>query len=122
MSVKYFIAVEIEAMVPMADLTAALQRGYDGGAAGDFQVLTTRAPSYMVVFERDTDDDSEYVSDRADSGLSIEKAAQQQLAAELTEGNAGSAAEPVIEILVDGQGQCFDFGVGAMSLMAEFTK
>lgn len=47
---KYFISVEVKAAGPIADLTAAIQRAFDGGAAGAFQVLVTHAPSYMVVF------------------------------------------------------------------------
>ena len=118
---KYHIAVEVEATGPIADLTAALQRAYDGGAAGDFQVLVTRAPTYMVIFERSVDDDEEYVSKRADSGqLSIEYAAMQQLAAELIEGDVGSVAQPVVDDLVNGDAQCFDYCVGAFEAMAEF--
>ena len=118
---KYFIAVEVEATGPFADLTAALQRAFDGGAAGAFHVLVTHAPSYMVIFERESDDDGEYVSKRATSpDVSIETAAMQQLAAELVEGGIGSFALPVVSELQNGDAQCFDFGAGAMEAMAKF--
>lgn len=118
---KYYIAVEIEATGPIADLTASLQRAFDGGAAGDFQVLVTRAPSYMVIFERKVADDAEYVSKRADApNVSIERATMQQLAAELTEGDAGAGVQPVIDALNEGDAQTFDFGLGAFAAMAEY--
>lgn len=118
---KYYIAVEVEATGPIADLTASLQRAYDGGAAGDFQVLVTRAPTYMVIFERNVADDSEYVSKRADSGeVSIENAAMQQLAVELIKGDIGTVAQPVVVVLLNGDAQCFDYGIGAFEAMAEF--
>ena len=118
---KYFIAVEVEATGPIADLTAALQRAFDGGAAGAFQVLVTHAPSYMVIFERESDDNGEYVSKRASSpDVSIETAAMQQLAAELVDGDIGSFALPMVSVLQNGDAQCFDFGAGAMEAMASF--
>ena len=120
---KYYIAVEIEAMGPIADLTAALQRAFDGGTAGDFQVLVTRAPTYMVIFERSVSEDGEYVSKRTDSSaVSIELAAMHQLAAELIEGDIGAVAQPVVEDLQNGDCQCFDYGVGAFAAMAEYTS
>jgi|LNFM01.1.fsa_nt_gb hypothetical protein len=118
----YYIAVEVEPLGPTSDLAAALQRAYDRGAAGDFKVLVTHAPTYLVVFKRSVGDDAEYVSRRADSPVvSIEKAAMQQIAAELAEGDAGPIAQSVIDVLNEGDAQCFDFGVGAFEAMAEFT-
>ncbi len=118
----YYIAVEVEPLGPISDLAASLQRAYDRGAAGDFKVLVTHAPTYLVVFKRSVNDDAEYVSSRANSPVvSIEKAAMQQLAAELDEGDAGAIAQSVIDVLKEGDAQCFDFGVGAFEAMAEFT-
>ena len=103
---KYYIAVEVEATGPIADLTACLQRAYDCGTAGDFQVLVTRAPTYMVIFERSVADDSEYVSKRAESpDVSIETAAMQQLADELVGGDIGSFALPIVSVLQNGDAQ-----------------
>jgi hypothetical protein len=117
---KYYIAVEVEATGPISDLATSLQRAYDGGAAGDFQVLVTHAPTYMVVFERDVVDDSDYVTERSDApDVSIDKAAMQQLAAELADGDAGTVAQPVIDALNEGDAQYFDFGVGAFQARAQ---
>lgn len=116
---KYYIAVEVEAAGPIADLATSLQRAYDGGASGDFQVLVTRAPTYMVIFERNVADDAEYVSIRANTpDVSIEVAAMKQLAAELFD--AAPVAQPVIDVLNEGDAQCFDYGVGAFEAMAEY--
>lgn len=120
---KYFIAAEMEAFGPMSDLTAALQRAFDQGTAGYFQVLVTRAPTYVVIFERETDTDAQYVCKRADDPEnSIECAAMQQLAAELEEAGVGEIALPILEDLRNGDAQCFDFNVGAFSAMAEYTE
>lgn len=117
---KYFISVEVKAAGPIADFTAAIQRAFDGGAAGAFQVLVTHAPSYMVVFERESADDSNYVSKRVTSpDLTVEAAAMQQLAAELVEGDIGSLAMPIVSVLQNGDAQCFDFGAGAFVDLAE---
>lgn len=118
---KYYIAVEVEATGPMADLTAALQRAYDGGIAGNFQVLVTHGPSYMAIFERIIEADSERIRARASAtDTSIERAAQHQLAAELVERNVGAVARPVIDVLNEGDAQCFDYGPGAFELIAEY--
>lgn len=117
---KYFIAVEIFVAGPIADLTSALQRAFNAGVAGDFQVLTTHAPSHMVVFSRDSDDDGEYVSRRADaSGASIESAAMLQLATELEDGGVGFVAHPIVNALRESEAQCFDFGIGVFAAIAE---
>lgn len=118
----YYIAVEVEPLGPISDLANSLQRAYDRGAAGDFKVLVTHAPTYLVVFKRSVADDAEYVSRLADSPeLSIEKAAMHQLAEELAKGDLGPIAQSVIDVLNEGDAQCFDFGVGAFEAMAEST-
>lgn len=122
---KYYIAVEVEVTGPVADLTATLQRAYDGGAAGHFQVLMTHAPSCMVIFERETSGDAEYVIRRAEFAsvtrkVAIENAAMQQLAAELQDGDVGSLGESIVANLRSGDAKCFDFGLGAYEEMAEF--
>lgn len=120
---NYYIAVEVEPLGPISDLAASLQRAYDGGAAGDFQVLVTHAPTYLVVFKRSVADDAEQVIRRADvPEVSIEKAAMQQLAAELEEGDAGPLAQFVIDVLNEGDAQCFDYGVGAFEAMENSTQ
>ncbi|ABE47260.1 hypothetical protein [Polaromonas sp. JS666] len=117
---KYFISVEVKATGPIADLTAAIQRAFDRGAAGAFQVLVTHAPSYLVVFERESADDRTYVSKRATSpDVSVETAAMQQLAAELVEGDIGTLAMLIVSVLQDGEAQCFDYGAGAFVDLAE---
>ena len=116
---KYFIAVEVEATGPMTELVSALRSAYDIGPAGNFNVLVTKAPTYMVVFERDSEEDAQYVSKRAESGEAIEKAAMQQLAAELEEADAGALVQPIIDDLRNGDAQCFDYAIGAFEAMAE---
>lgn len=82
-------------------------------------MLVTHAPTYMVVFSREAETDADFVSMRAaNPDVSIETAAMQQLAAELESGGACMVAMPVIEALREGDAQCFDFGMGAMELMA----
>lgn len=118
----YFIAAEIAATAPIADITSALQRAYDNGASGDFQVLATTAPSFVVVFKRDAQDDAEYVIERVNPPeTSINKAAQQQLAAELQEGDLGECAHAVIGVLSSGEAQCFDFGMGVFEAIAKWS-
>ena len=120
---KYLIAVEIEAIGPIDDLSDALQAAYDDGADGYFKILVTHAPSYLVLFERDTGQDAEYVNNRLTAGtVPIEQAAMHQLAAELGDGNIGDVARPIIEILLAGDAQCFDFGDGAMEEMAVWEE
>lgn len=120
---QYFIAVEVEAMGPMPDLCAALRKAFDHGAAGDFQVLVTTAPTYLVLFERDAINDRENVSRRIDaSGSSPELAAMHQLAEELMHGDVGGFASPVVSVLQNGDAQCFDFGDGAIEALAEFAR
>jgi hypothetical protein len=94
---KYYISVECAATSPVADLTASLQRAYDQGAAGFFQVLTTSVPSHQVLFERTVADDREYVKNLVANvaGISVAQAAMYQLGAELTEGDVGIVAQRI---------------------------
>jgi len=118
---KYYISVECAATSPVADLTASLQRAYDQGAAGFFQVLTTSVPSHQVLFERTVADDREYVKNLVANvaGISVAQAAMYQLGAELTEGDVGIVAQPVVEALANGDGKFFDFGAGALEALLE---
>lgn len=106
---SYILATEVPATGPIEHLVKALQRGYDNGAAGTFQVIVTMQPTYMVLFVRTTaDDDEQYLLDRmAKDGCTVEEAAMRQLAAELD--GAGQLAKPVIEVLEGGDAQIVDF-------------
>jgi hypothetical protein len=118
---KYFIAVETASTCAMFDLVAALRHAYDGGADGAFNILVTHEPSYMVMFERDSQADAEYIYDRCfNRNVSIEVAAMHQLAAELMDGGAGDLAQPVIDTLNSGDAQVFDFANGAIDYMATY--
>lgn len=119
---KYFIAVQLEHYGPFADLTSSLQRAFDNGVAGDFQVLPTQADNYMVVFMRSTHEDAKYVGARADApGVSIEQAAMLQLAGEFSESGDGRANSELVEKLLKGDAHCFDYALGAVESMAEYT-
>lgn len=117
---NYYIAVEVVPQGSIAELTKGLQQAYDqGGAAGDFKVLVTRQPTYLVVFQRSVAEDSEYVSERATKpGIDIKTAAMQQLAAELRNVDTIPMVHTMVEDLDDGDAQCFDFGDGALEAMA----
>lgn len=118
MSKKYFVAAEIPATTTIENVTKCLQKAFDNGAAGHFQVLVTMAPTYLVVFERDAADDEEYVQTRIRQGAeSVQLAVMQQIAAELEEGAVTQFAIPVKEVLQEGDAQCFDFGSGAITNM-----
>ena len=107
---SYLILVEMSAMGPMSDLVAALQAGYDAGAAGSFQVVPTRQPGYLVTFLRTVaDDDLEYLRARLERGsASLVLAAVHQLGAELQHG-VRDTARPVVEALLNGDAQVVDF-------------
>lgn len=108
---EYMISVEIESTVPLQDLRDALQKACDEGAEFQFRILTTKAPSFVVLFWRDASEDDEYIAARmsADGEAARQAAAFGQLAAEL--------AEPGIELLGDlvsrlnaGEATLIDFG------------
>lgn len=122
LAMDYFIAVEIDAYGPIGDLTAALQAAFDGGADGDYQVVVTRVPSFMVIFKRSVANDAEYVSKRIGfSDMSAEDASMQQLADELVEGGLSDVGMPIVEDLRNRCAHCFDYGNGAFEAMATFT-
>lgn len=108
---SYLILVEVPAKGSIEDLVSALQNGYDNGAAGQFQVVSTREPGYMVTFLRTVAErDLQYLRERVTQGSqSLRLAAMQQLAAELAEGGVGKAATPVVEDLRNGDAQIVDF-------------
>lgn len=99
-------------MGPMQDLAAALQEGFDNGLAhGQFEVVVTHEPGYMVTFLRSTaDDDMDFLRDlmREGAAESLKQAAMRQLGAELN-GAVGDAATPVVEVLLEGDAQIVDF-------------
>jgi hypothetical protein len=116
------VDLAIEAYGPIGDLTATLQAAYDGGADGDYQVIVTRSPSFMVIFKRSVANDAEYVSKRIGfSDLSAEDAAMQQLADELVEGGLAEIGMPIVEDLRNSCAHCFDYGNGAFEALATFT-
>ena len=92
---EYMISVEIESTVPLQDMRDALQKACDEGAEFQFRILTTKAPSFVVLFWRDASEDDEYIAARmsTDGEVAREAAAFRQLAAELE--------EPGIELLGD---------------------
>lgn len=115
---NYFIAVETPALGPVSDLVDALQQAYDMGTAGDFEVLVTQQPTYMVIFKRHAPEDAEYVSDRVKADrTSVAVAAMQQLAAEMEDG-ASSGLATIMAVLKAGDAQYFDFGQLVFSSIA----
>lgn len=118
---KYYVAVDIVPTPPMKELVGAIQTAFDGGTAGNFQVLATRVPSYLILFERDTDDDVAFVCTRAKvDSISIEKAILFQLADELQEGGLGLCAKDILLNLENGDAKIFDFGNGALAELSAF--
>ncbi|CAM8642277.1 hypothetical protein MCEMSEM18_03512 [Comamonadaceae bacterium] len=118
---KYYIAVEIDPIGPIADLTTSLRRAYAAGVKGDFHVLVTHAPTYLVVFMRSVQDDARKVSDLAQCPYSsIELAAMHLLADDLANSNPGPVVQPIINVLREGDAQCFDYGIGAFEAIAEY--
>lgn len=108
---SYLILVEVPAMGPMHDLVAALQEGYDQGPCeGQFEVVVTRQPGYLVTFLRSTAEDNlAYLQDRMREGAqNLKQAAMRQLGAELN-GTVGDMAIPVVETLLEGDAQIIDF-------------
>ncbi|MDT8992780.1 hypothetical protein RQP54_18045 [Curvibacter sp. APW13] len=108
---SYLILVEVPAMGTMQDIVAALQRGYDDGhAEGQFEVIVTHEPGYLVTFLRSTaEDDMKYLQDRMREGAeNLSQAAMRQLGAELN-GTVGDSAKPIVEALLEGDAQIIDF-------------
>lgn len=108
---SYLILVEVAAMGPMHDLVAALQEGFDNGHAdGQFEVIVTREPGYLVTFLRSTaEDELKYLQERMREGAeSLKQAAMRQLGAELN-GTVGDIAMSVVETLLEGDAQIIDF-------------
>jgi hypothetical protein len=121
----YLIAVEIEALMPLADVRAGLQAAYDAGADGRFQILPTMAPGFMILFLRTTsEDDASYLLSRMNAEVDVRQSARLQLAEELCSAeNAATLA--VVAALRSGEGaRCVEFGgsgldaVQAMELAA----
>lgn len=84
---EYLISVEIDATTTINDLRSALQEACDEGAEFQFQILSTKAPSFIVLFLRDAAADYEYIAERMESESedACKRAALQQLAAEIGE-------------------------------------
>lgn len=120
-SPTYFIAVEVEATSTRPDLVASLQRAFDAGTAGFFQVVPTATPGYMVIFERSLDEDAEFVVQRMTTNrLCVENAVKAQLHAELAECDMG-CGDAVTSVLAASGGHCFDFGGRALEAMASMA-
>ncbi|WP_425953192.1 hypothetical protein [Ralstonia pseudosolanacearum] len=117
---SYLIMVEVPAMGPIQDLVSALQAGYDeGNVDGQFQVIVTREPGYLVTFLRSVaEDDMQYLRDRMKEGsATLQLAAMHQLAEELKD-DVGQFAAPVVEDLLNGDAQIVDFN-GVLSEESE---
>lgn len=89
----YMISVEIDASSSITNLRDALQQACDQGAECQFRILTTKAPSFVVLLWRDASEDAPYIAARmkADGEAELAAAAFEQLAGELS--------EPGIELL-----------------------
>jgi hypothetical protein len=105
---QYFIEVAVPGIFELAQLTLALQCGYNAGADGAFEIRHT-ADMTIVRFERTVmDEDAGYVRAIVDEiKLEPARAAQLQLARELTE-NVGLYARPFIQALFAGEAQIID--------------
>lgn len=121
---KYFIAIAVtlESRYKQFDLVGALQTAFDNGASGFFQTVPVGNDVYTIIFERDASDDAEMVRKRfAEGAETIEKAAKQQLAEELLDGNLDILGLSLHADLYNGAGTVFDFGSGAIQSMAQPT-
>lgn len=108
---EYMISVETESTVPMQDLRDALQQACDAGAEFQFRILTTQAPSFIVLFWRDASEDEEYIAKRmtAADEESLATAAFQQLADELAEPGIDMLAD-LVQQLAEGRAEFIQFG------------
>jgi len=50
---EYMISVEVDATTTLQELRNALQEACDEGAEFQFQILSTKAPSFIILFLRD---------------------------------------------------------------------
>lgn len=84
---EYMISVEVDATTTLQELRNALQEACDEGAEFQFQILSTKAPSFIILFLRDAGADYEYIAARmeSESEEACKRAALQQLAAEIGE-------------------------------------
>ncbi len=107
---EYMISAEVEGDFTLQDLRDALQCTCDAGAEFQFQILTTRAPSFIVLFWRDASEDAPYLAKRMsehdDNALAT--AAFQQLADELEESGVALVAE-LAQRLRAGDAKLIDF-------------
>jgi hypothetical protein len=104
------ISAEVEGDFTLQDLRDALQCTCDAGAEFQFQILTTQAPSFIVLFWRDASEDAPYLgkrmSEHNENALAI--AAFQQLADELEELGVALVAE-LVQRLRAGNAKLIDF-------------
>lgn len=106
---EYLIATEIEAIQPMQDLVAGLQEAFDESADGQFQVLRTSTPGFMVLFLRSTaEEDADYLLKRMSPAVDARQAALLQLADELGASDS-AAAQAVVDNLRSGRAKCVEF-------------
>lgn len=84
---EYMISVEIDANTTIQDLRNSLQQACDEGAEFQFQILTSKAPSFIVLFLRDAAADYDHIAARMESETeeACKRAALLQLAAEIGE-------------------------------------
>lgn len=108
---EYMISVETDANLPMEELRDALQEACDGGAEFQFQIITTRAPSFVVLFIRDVPADEEMIAERmlGEGEHARKHAVFLQLADELDEDGI-EILEDLSKRLKAGDAQLMDFG------------
>jgi hypothetical protein len=106
---NYFIAVEIEPQRATSEIFTALRQAFDNGLSGDFKPNVTHNATYMIIFQRARDVDYEHINARMLEGSTLSTAAMSHLASELEQSGVGDAATEILDVLKNGDAQCFDF-------------
>lgn len=116
---SYLLLVDIPASCTVQALAKALQEHYDEGTEGQFRIVASKMPGYLVAFERTTrDDDPHYLRLQMQShGCSIQQAAMHQLADELG-ASEFTEVDAITECLRAGDAQVLDFS----AVLTEVTK
>lgn len=94
---EYMISVEFDAQSSVADLRNALQQACDEGAEFQFQILSTRGSTYLVLVFRDASADDDYIAARmrVNGEEECKRAALLQLANEIDE-----IGHPLLDVMV----------------------
>lgn len=111
---QYIIAVPLKGNHNRIAVATWLQKGYDdSGLAGDFKVLQVAPANHVVLFNRDVDQDAEYLSERMQrDSKTAEQAACEQLAAELAICEPAEVQDELESALKTGKASVFCFGYG----------